>query len=290
MGEETTVRCNTLPPLTEAQIAKFWSQVEARGEHLIWTGPTVNGAPQAHLARYPRRIRLRAYVVAWQLLGGDGGIAQFLLRACAEPLCIAPEHHRPGTLADLHHNSREARERTFWARVDKGAGVDGCWPWGGRVPLRRGMPTYPMTSLMGERMGAHRAAWILTHGPVPDGLFVCHSCDYPPCVNPSHPWLGTPAENSADMARKGRARPGSRNPDGRYGRGQDAPRSKLTNDQVAEMRAIYATGRSSFRALGEMFGVTAMVAHKAVRGHSYSDVPDPLPRQVPYRPRRRQTA
>ena len=284
MGNKTTVRCNAIPALTESQIERFWDFVEARGEHLIWTGPTVAGAPQAHLARYPRRIRLRAYVVAWHLLG-QSEMSQLLLRACDEPACIAPEHYRPGDLGDLPHNSLEARTATFWARVDRSGGDDACWPWGGYTPLRYGRPTYPMTSIDGESMGAHRAAWVLTHGPVPVGVFVCHTCDNPPCVNPAHLWLGTPSENSADMARKGRARPGKRSPDALTWRGQDAPAAKLTNDQVVEMRRLYSTGEWSFASLAARYGVSAMVAHKAVRGYSYPDVPDPLPRKVPYRAR-----
>lgn len=59
----------------------------------------------------------------------------------------------------------------------------------------------------GRHAGAHRLAWQIEKGPIPDGLLVCHNCpsgDNPLCINVDHLWLGTDATNAADRDRKGR--------------------------------------------------------------------------------------
>ena len=89
-------------------------------------------------------------------------------------------------------------EQRFWEKVLK---TESCWIWVGCKQSGYGF-------IFGVG-GAHRAAWKLLRGEIPDGMEVLHNCpggDNPACVNPAHLWLGTHADNMRDMKEKGRGR------------------------------------------------------------------------------------
>ena len=85
----------------------------------------------------------------------------------------------------------------IWARIDR-RGPEECWAYAGWRD-RRGYGHF-------KGWLAHRLAWVLVHGPIPDGLNICHHCDNPPCCNPTHLFSGTTSGNHADCLKKGRHR------------------------------------------------------------------------------------
>lgn len=93
---------------------------------------------------------------------------------------------------------RAAQAPRFWLRVDRSGD---CWRWTGTHKATG----YGRLSWGGRRAApAHRVAWELTHGVIPDGVHVLHRCDNPTCVNPAHLFLGTHADNMSDRREKGR--------------------------------------------------------------------------------------
>lgn len=157
----------------------------------------------------------------------------------------------------MHRRPLAAR---FWAKVEI-LGTDECWPW----LASRDRHGYGHIGLGGREGGtgyAPRVSWELHNGPIPEGLWVLHRCDNPACVNPAHLFLGTPKDNTADMMVKGRAN---------RARGEDSGGAHFTAEQVVEIRATHARGRS-MRALARQHGVSHSTISAMVHLRTWSHV------------------
>jgi len=159
----------------------------------------------------------------------------------------------------------DARRRSvsdrFWSKVDRSPEPDGCWVWTAAF-FRDGYGRFTIDQIR-RSVRAPRVAWELTNGPIPDGVFVCHRCDNPPCVRPDHLFLGTAADNNADRSAKGRngtmptIAPGNR----------PSYRTKLTAEQVVEIRQRAASTTAT--ALAREFGVSIASICRILRGESW---------------------
>lgn len=145
----------------------------------------------------------------------------------------------------------------LWSKTAPRA--NGCIVW---IGARQGsgygkLEVGPANATVSYR--AHRLAWQLRYGPIPEGMVVCHRCDHPPCVNLAHLFLATQAENNRDRDRKGRQRTSL---------GVDRPAAKLDPEKVRAIRASQETTA----ALARRFGVSEPVVWKVRAGKAWTHV------------------
>ncbi len=144
-------------------------------------------------------------------------VARGLSSCCS--LGCATETGRQGYTAKM----AATVERRFWSKVAK-AGEDDCWLW----TASRDERGYGMVRYQGNTRRAHRVSYALTHGGALPLECVCHSCDRPPCCNPTHLWLGSRSDNAKDMVAKGRQNDIKR---------ANNPNAKLSEADVLAIRA-----------------------------------------------------
>lgn len=141
--------------------------------------------------------------------------------------------------------------RRFWSKVKIGA-LDDCWEW----QAGDDGSGYGRFHFQGKQQGAHRVSWMLWHGKIPNGMFVCHHCDNPSCVNPRHLFLGTAADNSIDKMRKGRHK-------------SPWP-CQLDSSQVIEIREIYTERKVTQEQLAQKYNVSTSIISRIMRNQAYT--------------------
>lgn len=152
-------------------------------------------------------------------------------------------------MATLASIARPLKDR-FWEKVSTGH-PDECWPWAaltrqhGYGVLRAGGAADG-----GKMIYAHRAAWLLVNGAIPDGMQVCHKCDNRKCVNPGHLFLGTIQENMADKVSKNR-----------HLFGEKSPQARLTERDVREIRVSADTLADCANKFGVSFQHISDIRH-----------------------------
>lgn len=149
-------------------------------------------------------------------------------------------------------NTPRSHHDKFWEKVNKS---NDCWIWLGHID-KDGYGKF-------WNYLAHRFAWIDSFGEIPKGKYVCHKCDNPSCVNPSHLFLGTQFDNMKDMITKGRinSRVGELN-----------PKSKLTEKDVRFIHEAYKFNGYNRTDLAKRFGVTKTCISYALAGKSWHNI------------------
>jgi hypothetical protein len=148
----------------------------------------------------------------------------------------------------------------FWAKVERHE-PDECWPWTAFVDQRGyglftiGPPKLP------QQFRASRLAYFLAYHIDPGNLFVCHHCDNPACCNPAHLFAATHRINMLDAMTKGRMAQGEKNAG-----------AKLTETDVAAIRALYASGSTSYTKIGKQFGVSKTMIGFIVQRQNWNHV------------------
>lgn len=148
----------------------------------------------------------------------------------------------------------------FWSKVDRSGE---CWEW----QAARNRLGYGLVGVGRKSVLAHRVAYELTKGPIPKQMLVRHRCDNPSCVRPDHLIIGTPLDNVRDSIDRGRRA---------SFKGMRNGRVKLTDEQVREIRRLYAMGNTTILLLASQFGVSKSQIYNIISGaqrREWNEVP-----------------
>jgi hypothetical protein len=228
---------------------RFWRQVSKTDSCWNWTGYVYPGrGGRFYLAWKPKVAIVDAQRYSYELHFGPITPNDYIDQTCSNVACVNPAH--------LQLRKRNPGEQ---ARFDEKVYKfdNGCWIW----TAAHDSHGYGLFRLdgHGKQVRATHYSWELHTGrPVPPGIFICHTCDHPACVNPEHLFLGTHSDNMKDMSEKGRA-----------AQGETHVRAKLTKANVTFIRESKLTNVE----LGKMFGVSHATVARARKCESWKRLP-----------------
>jgi hypothetical protein len=149
------------------------------------------------------------------------------------------------------------REAHFWRNVDKTSSPIGCWLYTGTISFEGYGYVNISSGVKRQQWQAHRFAWTLLKGPIPEGQCVLHTCDVRHCVNPEHLYLGDRKDNARDKIIRRRD-----------------TGATLSYEQVQEVRRLLAEGKLFGYQIAEQMGVSPAVITGIRTGRTFRYVPD----------------
>jgi hypothetical protein len=196
--------------------------------------------------------------VSYEIYKGKIPDNMCVLHTCENIGCVNPDHLFLGSRME----KRNYKKTPILQRLENHiVNKDNCWLTD--LALSHGYPVLRSTK-RGEKsksLMASRVIYEAYYGEIPEGMFVCHHCDNPLCVNPKHLFLGTPKDNSYDMTCKGR-----------QAKGNELPQAKLTENQVREINLLLYEGNLSTSKIAKLFGVAVNTIQDIKNGQTWKHI------------------